>query len=128
MKSGVEIIAEERSRQIEVEGFEADRDAAYSRGELVLAAICYASPETVYIERRFTNNRIQFDDPWPSSWNRSWDKAGKGPNGSRYPCNPFYVSKADALRRLAKAGALIAAEIDRIQNLEPNERNLSRYK
>lgn len=44
MKTGVELIAEERQRQIEVEGWTAERDAQYVDESLAFAAACYAIP------------------------------------------------------------------------------------
>lgn len=43
MKSGIEIIAEERKRQIEVEGWTPEEDDLYTAGQLALAGanLCY---------------------------------------------------------------------------------------
>lgn len=43
MKSGIEIIAEERKRQIEVEGWTLEHDDEHRCGELSDAAVCYAT-------------------------------------------------------------------------------------
>jgi hypothetical protein len=42
VKSGVDLIAEERQRQIEYEGYSPQEDANYVKGELADAAACYA--------------------------------------------------------------------------------------
>ena len=89
MKPGIEIIADERKRQIGVKGYSSASDLRYSKNELVNAATCYLLSE---IDRR----RIFW--PWP--WTRSFWKP----------------TPDDRVRELAKAGALIAAEIDRINN------------
>lgn len=92
MKSGIERIAEERKRQIESEGWSKNHDSMYKNNEIVKAAVCYALPKS---ER--APFLIRF---WP--WNNLWWKP----------------TPKDRIRELEKAGALIAAEIDRIQNDE----------
>lgn len=86
IKTGAEQIAEERARQIAKEGWTPEHDDEHDRGEMALAAKCYAMHAT--------------GDPdagagWP--WHMSW-------------WNP-----KDPIRDLVRAGALIAAEIDRLQ-------------
>ena len=90
MKTGIELIAEERKRQVEVEGFTDEHDKQYDSLELVFAAITYAIPDDL--------DSIDPRHYWP--WDPSWYK--RTPN--------------DRVRELSKAGALIAAEIDRLQN------------
>jgi hypothetical protein len=77
-------------------------------GEIALAAACYALPEhiqplsveTGMITGVFlTVKRIAF---WP--WLRKWWKP----------------TPDNRIKELTKAGALIAAEIDRLQNLQPS--------
>ena len=91
MKSGIELIVEERMRQITEEGWTAKHDDQHTEGELALAGACYA----VSCYRIFHF----FNEFWP--WDMKWWK----------PAGP--------IRNLTKAGALIAAEIDRLQRLEP---------
>lgn len=97
--TGIESIAAERQRQIEVEGFAPEKDAEYVHGELVDAARCYLM--AAFFERVFGRppNLQELGElgfwPWDSSW---WK-----PEGGR-------------VRNLEKAGALIAAEIDRLQS------------
>lgn len=45
MKSGVDIIAEERKRQLEVEGWKPEGDDQYVDNQLALAGASYAIPE-----------------------------------------------------------------------------------
>lgn len=97
MKTGLQIIAEERERQIAVEGWTPEHDAEHTEGELAKAAGCYALAE----DARRTISREDVAKPfimWP--WDASWWKP----------------SPKDRIRELAKAGALIAAEIDRLNN------------
>jgi hypothetical protein len=95
--SGVELIAAERQRQISVEGWTPDHDDEHSRGELATAASVYL----LLAEHQSVNpnpNQPLAKEPacWP--WSFRWWKPS-----------------ADPIRNLVKAGALIAAEIDRLQ-------------
>ena len=93
--SGIERIAAERRRQIEKEGWTPERDSAYKKRELVSAAVCYAlhdfPPSPNDIHAFLTKH-------WP--WSFSWWKP------------------TSEIRNLEKAGALIAAEIDRLEGFE----------
>jgi hypothetical protein len=111
MKNGIEVIAEERQRQIDVEGWTPEHDAQHRDGHLALAAACYATPILLYKKHEFANS-LEFSDPWP--WASAWDK--RPHNGNVIQDNSsFNVNLEGRLRQLAKAGALIAAEIDRLQ-------------
>ena len=92
-KKGVELIAAERERQIREEGYTEEQDAKNNQlGELALAAACYALPE----------GSTNIMNLWP------WDADDYKPSGSR--------DGEPRIHELANAGALIAAEIDRLQN------------
>lgn len=86
LNNGCELIAKERERQINELGYDVKNDELYSKNELSDAAICYAMTET----RRFVDNFV-----WP------WDKKFWKP------------TPEDRIKELTKAGALIAAQIDR---------------
>lgn len=88
---GAELIAQERRRQIDKEGFSATHDDRHEHGELVLAAIAYAEADEVDLGSIFTA-AFSF---WP--WDACWWKP------------------RDRISNLIRAGALIAAEIDRLQ-------------
>lgn len=90
--SGMEIIAAERRRQVEREGWTPDHDDEHGRGELAQAAAFYSSPA-----------HVRDDGLWP--WERQWMKP----------------TPSDRMRELAKAGALIAAEMDRLLRLTARE-------
>jgi hypothetical protein len=94
MKTGIELIAEERQRQIEVEGWTLDRDLMHTDESLACAASCYALPER---HRLF----IRLGLPYPWRWTATYWKP----------------TPDNRIRELQKAGALIAAEIDRLQRL-----------
>jgi hypothetical protein len=86
---GSEAITVERDRQITKEGWTPEHDDQHEGGELAEAAACYALVST------FPPNLAASGPPegWP--WDPEWWK----------PASP--------IRMLEKAGALIAAEIDR---------------
>ena len=112
--NGAELIAQERQRQIEKEGWTAEHDSKFD-GHLAIAAACYA---VVGIEGdsglKASVNFIAYApigfgregyyiksamDAWPFGFpGGKWDKR----------------KKHNRLRRLQIAGALIAAEIDRL--------------
>ncbi|MBB7090627.1 ead/Ea22-like family protein [Escherichia coli] len=83
----LDVIAE-RQRQQSVEGWMPDHDDEHCNGELAMAAVCYIN-ETGTVNRNGGK-------PWGWPWDASWWK----PNARR--------------RNLVKAGALILAEIERI--------------
>lgn len=92
MKTGIELIAEERKRQIEVDGFNWRHDDEHDTHQLSDAAIVYAAPAPL---------RYKVMEWWP--WDKSWLKEDKT------------FTTDGRIRELVKAGALIAAEIDRLQ-------------
>lgn len=83
----LDVIAE-RQRQQSVEGWMPEHDDEHCNGELAMAAVCYIN-ETGTVNRNGCK-------PWGWPWDASWWK----PNARR--------------RNLVKAGALILAEIERI--------------
>lgn len=80
----------ERRRQIEAEGWTPEHDDQYSNGEMARAASCYITDK----ERAHLPS-IPLKWPWSDAW---WK-----PDGYR--------------RNLVKAGALILAEIERLDRL-----------
>jgi hypothetical protein len=92
---GVELIAAERERQVKEEGRDFECDDSYTNGELSLAASMYAMPQR---KRRLDILR------WLWPWHLVWWKP----------------SPDNRIRELAKAGALIAAEIDRLKRSQEN--------
>ena len=120
MKSGIELISEERKRQIEVEKWDYQHDDDYKNGELIGAAACYAvnalnkdgiksrvqirlEAESSFLSGNTGDRgdrqlrKAGWYDAWP--WDSQWDKR----------------AKHDKQRSLVIAGALIAAELDRVQ-------------
>lgn len=85
--NGVELIYEERLRQMSEKGWSADHDATWTDGQLCRAATCYIKGAS---NRYWTPSQLAW--PWDFKW---WKPTTR-------------------IRMLVKAGALIAAEIDRL--------------
>lgn len=112
--NGVERIAKERQRQIDDECFDKDHDESHVDGELPMAAVCYAAASAatpVYYMRGSELGGFEFNDPWPEDWDARWDKRPRNRMNELKKPTP-----AQRIRMLEKAGALIAAEIDRLLN------------
>lgn len=105
--SGIERIAAERRRQVEAEGWTPEHDDQHAEGELAAAATAYTfyvqaqvsffpvtPPE--FLSKLMMAVKVHALGIWPESWSREWFKPSPDP-----------------IRNLEKAGALIAAEIDR---------------
>ncbi len=100
MKTSIDLIQEERQRQIEKEGWSTTHDDLHINGELSDAAAVYtALPNNIFIYDKSLKNQHRFIELWP--WGQTWLKP----------------TPQNRLRELTKAGALIVAEMDRIQRL-----------
>jgi hypothetical protein len=113
--TGAGLIAAERRRQIEQEGWTEGHDDEHDDGSLLLAAICYAAPVRVFVQQDHAVG-LSFMDPWPDSWSQQWDKRSRYGNGYEVGngiADPDTYTAEQRLDLLVKAGALIAAEIDR---------------
>lgn len=97
---GTQLIAMERQRQITAEGWHADHDRKHMAGELAMAAVCYALPSMIREVPPAGMSLSYFSRFWP--WEHEWWKP----------------TPQDRIRELTKAGALLAAEIDRLQRAE----------
>jgi hypothetical protein len=97
MKTGIELITEEREKQISKHGFTGEHHALNS-------------------EKWYDNNQIQFavmylldenfifgEEAFPLNWNKEWF---------------MNLNNRDIKERLIISGALIAAELDRLNYLE----------
>lgn len=105
--SGAGLIVAERQRQIVAEGWTPEHDAQHSGGDLVRAAECYLLAPRYDLLIRHAVPVVHgpaAGQPWAPH---------------RWPWEPRYWKPCpdDRLRELVKAGALIAAEIDRLQAL-----------
>jgi hypothetical protein len=93
MKTGIELISEERQRQISEEGYTLEHDLMYDDPrDMIMAACIYANLGiTEENDHEFLH---QMADVWP------WDLK--------------YFKPKDQRRNLIRAGALIAAALDRL--------------
>lgn len=102
---GVRRIRRERERHAQICWTDEHDDEHHSRGELAMAAAVYATPGDLRImEWKTTTPPGEF----PSRGDASWQQ----PRG--WPFGPESFKPGDRIRELEKAGALIAAEIDRL--------------
>lgn len=93
MSEGAALIATERQRQVEQEGWTPEHDDEHDTGEMMSVARAYLYHAHAILD----GVKGGYETPpmaWP--WDARWWKP------------------ADPIRSLVKAGALIAAEIDRL--------------
>jgi len=112
-------IRRERHRQVQQEGFRIEHDDKLVDEELAWAALCYIAPSQVYLmgERTADDGRkeVVLRDPWPTN-TALVDKRRKRKRRRK-------LTRKQRIRDLEKAGALIAAEIDRLVRAEEAEAN-----
>lgn len=115
---GADLIKNERKRQIEQEGFTQEHDLVQIQNELSYAAVCYAHPNHCYVKKKDDN---------PSGFPVVTLEGAAAPQGDGeylivppafWPWAPsaWKPCPNDRIRELTKAGAIIAAEIDRLRN------------
>lgn len=97
-----EKVEKERRRDELDEGWSREHDDEHDKGEMAMAAACYAAPEPISVWRSHVEGLGSnvFIDAWP--WDKKWDKR----------------DKHDRKRRLVIAGALIVAELERLDRIE----------
>lgn len=87
----------ERSRQVAAEGWTVAHDDEHDCGQIPMAAACYAAGQILFKSFTHHNGAPDYRSVWP--WDRPWWKP------------------KDARRNLVRAGALILAEIERLDRL-----------
>lgn len=97
---GCSLIRDERKRQIDDEMYSEDHDTLHQYGELLDAAICYCLTE--YNDYGLFERPIHVEKLINVIW----------------PWGQEYWKPKDKLRNLIRAGALIAAELDRLNRIE----------
>jgi hypothetical protein len=112
------MIMSERARQVDIKGYDEAHDDDHSEGELALAAIAYAAPDRVYLRIVNEPDRIMFEDPWP--WDEDADNR-RNEAGQIASNSLSYQTIENRIDQLAVAGALLAAEIDRLLRLRETE-------
>lgn len=105
--AALDLIAAERRRQVEALGYSTQRDDVYAFGELGRAAGAYITAE----RQRAWHGAAVVGRPWALAtfcgW--PWELDSFKPATDDTP--------ASRIRELTKAGALIVAEIERLQRL-----------
>ena len=104
MKKGIELIVEERQRQIDVEGYNEQHDSLHQVSELISASIAYIESAKISIVCMENGNT-----------NEPEIMRMKKEMGRYYPLGWIFKPSTD-VRDLVKAGALIAAAIDRLES------------
>lgn len=99
---GGSIIAKERLRQIEKFDWSPAHDDQYNAGELLIYSQYWMSMEELVAVRENAKKFLQ--EYGGSGWGDEW----------------FKYDERTPVERLARAGALIAAEIDRVNRLSNN--------
>jgi hypothetical protein len=100
---GILLIAVERGRQLSQEGYTLEHDDRHTLGEIADAACCYADFASAQVRgAELEEIKECYFDHMPNDVQWPWEEEG---------FKPSY----DPIRNLVKAGALIAAEIDRLR-------------
>lgn len=99
--TGIKLIQAERARQVTEEGYTAEWDHGHDEGQLAWAACYYAMP--CMVMRRCSESAA----PCPIPPDRIYEETGWELSGAKRP-------DKSRIRQLTVAGALIAAEIDRL--------------
>lgn len=90
--SGLDLIVKERFRQVREEGYTAKHDKQHSDGSMALLACCYALKHTDIEDKGIADQASMF---------------------LKYQ-KDFLPKFGDKVKNLKRAGALIAAELDRV--------------
>jgi len=114
--TGAELITQERERQMSEEGWDAEHDDVHTNGELALVAALYATPIPLFSKVNLGKDQLSFIDPWP--WFDTVEVTRYGDGLTTQVPAWDKRKKHSKLRKLVIAGALIAAEIDRLQRAE----------
>lgn len=111
IESGVELIQKERQRQIEECKYLPEQDLAYDFGDLAAAAAVYIMTACGVNNPHKLTVELSGDRGDTRVW--QWSQSA-------------YKPESSPLDNLIKAGALIAAEIDRIQTIVHNESEIEK--
>jgi hypothetical protein len=118
MKTGIDLIAEERQRQIN-KGYDSNHDLQHDFRELTDAARTYIDAAVLTTKSKEIGNSSEASISWhkdnePFEW--KYLKLG-------WPWEEESFKPTTSLEDLIKAGALIAAAIDRLQKDNDHRKN-----
>jgi hypothetical protein len=118
--SALDDIAAERRRQIEAEGWTTEHDDTHDKGEMAAAASMYALNTVAVHEGLRPSLTLAFRLFWPWWVNR--DLSERRSDGPRWSIPEAQAWKPkDPRRDLVRAGALIVAEIERLDRAAARE-------
>lgn len=106
-------IASERERHLNVEGWTAEHDDQHAGGEMAAAAACYA-----------TGDRHETTGYRAPSFRTGTGYTTVGRSSGLWPWSREWWKPTDKRRNLIKAGALIVAEIDRLDRIAEDQRTV----
>lgn len=101
MKTGDQLIAEERCKQLREFNFDATHDQQWKNAELLRAASCYLSNALHTIQVELSHTTVPYVPYTQSFCPQDW------------PWNPSWWKPESPEKDMIKAAALIAAEYDR---------------
>jgi hypothetical protein len=110
-------VVKERHRQVTAEGYDESHDDRHVNQSLAMAAACYAAPNWIYTIQQSGKN-VSVQEAWP--WANGQDRRGMRHQRRDVPlgnnCTRVEHGPPPEIRRqeLVKAGALILAEIERL--------------
>lgn len=99
--TGIEMIAEKVRTNRENKGYTKEHDLTHDKGELIVAAECYLARAGLQVHLGNIDYGPEGPNYMPEAW--PFERASWKPSD-------------DPIRNLVHAGALIAAEIDRLSN------------
>ncbi len=104
IKTGIELIVDERQRQIDVEGYSQQHDFHHRPSDFIDAALAYVESAKIGVVSKESGN----NDEELIMYRKATFGAAFFPRG-------WHFKPSTDIRDLVKAGALIAAAIDRLQ-------------
>lgn len=119
MKTGIELILQERKEQIEKHGWSLDHDASYADGQLEKAAIFCQTQANIKLHN--INGHLYSNVKWPDGWIKSFeDKIRNKPVIDQLTvCGAFYIAEYDRTHRYAflQSAFEVASKIDYLLNI-----------
>jgi hypothetical protein len=116
MKTGIELITQERQEQINKHGFDNTHDKHHDDESLSFNAAVLATPIVLFEKgENFANSHIFT----VATIDNGWKLPYQARDGNKIIDNNT-LSKKERIKQLIVAGALIAAEIDRLQTIDNN--------
>lgn len=112
VSEGAQMIVAERQRHLTDKGWTAEHDDQHIDQSMAMVCALYAAPVRLY-EMTGGGRSYHFVDPWPGSWGSKWDRRRVDQKGQLKE-----RSLDEQVEDLTKAGALAAAEIDRLLRMK----------